>query len=99
MSAAAIFYGQFASAQTPARVFTFTQRLARAGCHRPHACRDAARVRSGPGGAVMTATEESVMSIERERRQWLVALAFGSVDETVVAVPAPPAPVTGDVLP
>lgn len=30
MSAAAIFYGQFASAQTPARVFTFTQRLARA---------------------------------------------------------------------
>jgi hypothetical protein len=47
----------------------------------------------------MTAAEESVMSIERERRQWLVALAFGSVDETVVAVPAPPAPVTGDVLP
>jgi hypothetical protein len=30
MSAAAFFYGQFAGAQTPARIFTFTQRLARA---------------------------------------------------------------------
>jgi len=47
----------------------------------------------------MTAVEESAMSIERERRQWLVALAFGVVDETVAALPAPPVPVTGDVLP
>jgi hypothetical protein len=30
MSAAAIFYGQFTGTQTPARVFTLTQRLARA---------------------------------------------------------------------
>jgi hypothetical protein len=30
MSAAAIFYGQFAGAQTPARGFSFTQRVARA---------------------------------------------------------------------
>jgi len=30
MSAAAIFYGQFTGTQTPARVFTLTQWLARA---------------------------------------------------------------------
>jgi len=47
----------------------------------------------------MTAAGEIAMSIERERRQWFVTLAFGSVDETAVTVPAPPAPVTGDVLP
>lgn len=47
----------------------------------------------------MTTAGETAMSIERERRQWFVALAFGSVDEAVVALPAPPAPVTGDVLP
>ena len=47
----------------------------------------------------MTAAEESVMSIERERRQWFVALAFGVVDETIITLPTPPAPVAGDVLP
>jgi hypothetical protein len=47
----------------------------------------------------MTSAEESVMSIEHERRQWFVALAFGVVDETVAAFPAPSAPVAGDVLP
>jgi hypothetical protein len=30
MSAAAVFYGQFAGAQTPARGFSFTHRVARA---------------------------------------------------------------------
>jgi hypothetical protein len=47
----------------------------------------------------MTGPEESVMSIERERHRWFVALAFGVVDETVAALPAPPAPVAGDVIP
>jgi hypothetical protein len=47
----------------------------------------------------MTTAEEIAMSIERERRQWLVALAFGVVDETITALPTPPAPVAGDVLP
>ena len=47
----------------------------------------------------MTSAEESVTSIERERCQWFVALAFGVVDETITALPASPVPVAGDVLP
>jgi hypothetical protein len=47
----------------------------------------------------MTAAEDSVISTERERRQWFVALALGVVDETLAALPAPPVPVAGDVIP
>ena len=47
----------------------------------------------------MITAEKSAITTKRERRQWFVTLAFGVLDEAVVALPMPPTPVVSDVLP